>query len=318
MPPNYLKIKDFTYEPKATEAAIAAALAWFDAKRTLDKVIRSPSTASYFNSLGNFAAFKADGTKPFWYSDQLFEFFNQACHNYLSCVSNRAKDIDVVSLWTDTEAHSEHHRFFDWFNTKSFASQFILGIHKKGIVVSADIPASLMHCIAMMSRVARMFSKEHFTRFNSLLDNGIPGEVAYLTCFCVGKGPEEYAFSPSSDHRPFHCPNLIGMKRFLTGEFLRVDTKLYRDTRNMYCSHFLGSAGIDRGTRLTDDITSDSELLNLIMEERKEKNSGVYKPPNPFTPQKQGELVAGQFSYKEVYEIALPYFNKKGHFNVEA
>lgn len=318
MPPNYVKIKGFTFEPKATEIAIAAALAWFDAKKTLSNVTRSPSTNMYFTSLGNFAAFKADGTMPNWYGDSPFEFFNQACHNYLSCVDNRAKDIDVVSFWTDTEAHNEHHRFFDWFNTKSFASQFILGIHKRGIVVSADIPANLMHCIGMMSRVARMFPKEHFTRFNSLLDNGIPGEVAYLTCFCVGKGPAEYAFSPSSDHRPFCCPNLEGMKRFLTGEFWKVNPELYRDTRNMYCSHFLGGVGIDRGKRLTDDISSDRELVDLIMASRKEKNSGVYKPPNPFISQKPGVLVPGQYSYKEVYEIALPYFNKKGHFNVEA
>jgi hypothetical protein len=320
MPPNhnYLKFKTLVYTPLATGTAIAAALAWFDGLGKQNVRESNDVTKNSFAGSSSFALFSPEGKFSSLYpgdNDLKYPavFYNHACHYSLSS-GNEAKNVDCVSLWVHNGLFDEWKGWYEWLTKKSFVSQFILGVHEKGIVVSADIPAEVMHCIAMISRSARMFKKEHFEWFDKLVADGIPGEVAYLTCFCVGNYPVEYAFTPSSDHRPFLCPPLTGIKNFLTGEFnIRNEEKTYRNHRSMYCSTFLYG-----GSRsLRQDIATDAELVTLINESRQANNGGVYKPPNPFAPQKK-ELRLGEFSYKEVYEIVLPYYLKKGEFNVEA
>jgi hypothetical protein len=302
MQSHYKPKHGFSYNPTASPGAIAAAITWLVDQHKGTNIKKNPTTGSIYDSLGNFALFDNSGKRT-------YEQFNYACHYYLS---NAHSPSSCVALWCDHSGHSEHLRFLDWITERSFISQFVLGKTAQGFVVSSDIPAGLMHCVAMTSRAPRMFSKEHFTYFNNLVDAGIPEEVAYLTVFCVDKGNLSTPFRKSSDHRPFACPGVHGLKAFMNGELSisRYDEKcLYTAYRSMTCSSFLPYGG------LVNDLLGNPKFFKILMDSRKVVVDETYRPPNPFAKQAPGPR-QGEMTKKEVYELGLPFLMKEGLLNV--
>lgn len=306
---NYYKSTNFQYEPKATRESIDAAVDWLKEHKVKtepkESTIIKTGNFSGFYSLGNFAWFRG-GSK-------VDEIINAACHYYLSSY-NASRSADCVALWCSVSCNTEWVRFYDYFVNRSFASQFILAHTEDGVVVSSDIPCNLMHCLAMMSRAPRQFPPEMFKRFNKLVDNSVPEDIAYLVSFCINNGPDEAVFRADDNHRPFMCPGISGMKRFMNGQFRGVlDRELYRYHTSMSCSGFLGGSSTNS---FVSELLAVDGFKEELAEYRRGGDSDMYRPPNPFK-RVDNKPRLGEMTIKEVHEVGIPFLMKKGVFNAE-
>lgn len=300
-----VKIKGFEYECKTPDAAVEAALAWLNAEETA-KAISAPRPGNnYFHSLGNWVAFADNGVK-------VYTQYNWACHSTLQ--GHRHTGISCVALWFAGGPDEKWKPFIDWLVDDSFATEFVLGKTQNGFVVSADIPAGLLHAIAMVSRAPRMFAPEVFERWNTLVAAGIYPEVAYMAAMNVVHAPGNAIFQVSDNHRAWPCPGLTGMREFMRGEFKSVERPFYRDRRSSLCKRFITSGDLVR-----DLLTEDKGFAEALAEYRKSMTSdSVYRPPNPFVRQSPGVRppAYGEVTNDEMYSFVLPYAQKKGHFDV--
>lgn len=314
-PQNYLKIPDFDFIPAESPTALKAGLEWLD--KVVVKAAKPYVTAGSFQSLGNWALLKADGTIP---RDGIYT--DQACHYYLSYYGDYTKCVAVamycVGPTEDSEDYPGWAYWFDWLCTKSFVAEFLLGYNNKGIVVDARIPGWLMHLIAMFSRVPRLYMSVAFTRFKKLCEAGTPSELAYLLTLHISDVSDDSVWMWSTNHRPFnHIFGLESVKAFMNGRVeksLRSD-ELYSDgERSSLCGHvFNRPYCVD----FVNELINDKDVGKALAEYRKVNSGGKeYHPPNPF----KRDLVnrepkVGQATLTEVYECIIPAALKKGLFN---
>lgn len=302
-PNNYLKIKDFEYKNEATEASVAGAISWLDSTTTKAN-ISTEKPGGYYHSLGNYALFDNDGKNT-------HQQLNWACHYTLS--AGRPEPRSCVAFWCEATKHDNWRRYIDWLTAESFVAEFVLAVRPTGFVVSAYIPASVMHAIAMMSRTPRQFTEEVFVRFNSLIDKGISGELAYQCCFNIAAGDGKSAFTPSVDHRAWQCPSIRGMKQFINGEFENVKPdRLYTSHTNNHCSTFISTSYCFVSELWRDPYKDD--FIPALEAYRKANTSDAYRPPNPFAKNQPKLPRHGECSIDEVHNFVLPYCLDKGIF----
>ena len=307
-PKNYLKAPGFTFENMTPVEAVDAAVAWLKEPPT---TINKANPGKGYHSLANFAIYRDDGSLH-------QETLNNACHADLSSNWNRGErgnEKACVALYCKNENHEDWRPYYDYLTRRSFAAEFILAIEDTGFVVSSDIPAGLLHAIAMMSRVPRQFPQELFTQFNSLVDDGIPEDLAYFAVFNTTAGGLDDALHPSLDHRPWQLPTISGMKQFLNGEFIIPEGERtpFRNTRSSSCSGFI--EGRYSVNSFISELWGKPEFVAALMEYRSGKTTGSYRPPNPFEKKKNNLPRHGECSRKEVYEFVLPYCLKNGVFS---
>ena len=294
-------LKDLPFRPTASEEAIQKALEWLETAAT--KV--QPTIFTRFHSLGNFQSFSDNG-------EVLYTQYNWACH----ATTYGAGDAGCVALFCanlqDTEKTYE--RFLKWLSEDSFASSYILAKSPLGIVVSGDIPGGLFHAICMVSRCPRQFHPEYFTRFNNLLDKGIPGDVAYMAVFNIKNATLSEVFYPSVNHRAWSCPGILGMKKFLARDFNISNTVTFRLDKSQHCSIFIPEGDLDRDLFKIEQFReefSEYRKRNLPSEEN-------YRPPNPFSKETKGVIIpAGKVTLQEMYDFCLPFCISNGVFNDE-
>lgn len=295
-----LCIPGFTYTNYATPEDVLVAVNWLKSPDTM-AAIHEEAFDRYF-SMGNFLLVH-DGKVT-------HQELNWACHANLTYTSAKRS---CVAFWCHARSHDDWKPFIKWLTTESFCAEYVLAVEEKGFVVSADIPAAVLHCIAMISRVARMFPQVYFQRWNTLVADGIHPGVAYQVTFNVNKGPIDSTFRDSSDHRAFPCPGIEGMKRFLSGKWLITDIRTYASGRgNDSCSRFLEN---DHSfNALADDLFKNEGFKKILSEHRRGGLPEVYTPPNPFKKSSAG-VPAGCMTLREVYEVAMPYCMKEGIFD---
>lgn len=302
-----LKLPGFNYENKVPAEDILAAKAWLDSLKTMELIGKEQPTKRWYN-LGNFAL--VAGGKV------TYNEMNWACHAHLS--TTRAER-SCVAFWCHAHAHDDWKPFINWLATDSFCSEYVVATADTGFVVSADIPAGVLHAIAMTSRVPRMFEQEYFLRWNKLVADGVHPGVAYQAVFNINKGSLDSVFSPSTDHRTFPCPGLSGMRNFISGKWSVGNISLFSSgIANSYCSKYLENTRYDkdiyRSLSFVDDLFDDAVFREILANHRRGGEPTVYTPPNPFK-KPAGGIPAGCMTIKEVYEIALPYCMKEGIFN---
>lgn len=306
---NRWKIPGFTFKNECTPEALAAAIAWLEADLRLSQVATKNGEETKNDSKVCFSTFLDDGK-------QGMHTFNSACHAYLDQQDRNTGTRSCVAFWCDPLGFEEYHAYHDWLRKDSFASEYILYSSRRGIVVSADIPAGVMHAIAMMSRMPRQLGKNSCTWFKELLDAGIPGEVAYHCCFNIAVGPKTMPFRGALDHRAWHCPDVAGMKDFLEGAPTSVSLGTYRHTSTQICSCFFPSSGADT---FVTELFERKDFLEELSALRKAKAFGQkYVPPNPFyNTAGIPTLRANQCTIEEVHSFVLPYCMREGVFNAE-
>ena len=302
-----LKLPGFNYENKVPAEDILAAKAWLTSPETMFLIEKEQPTKRWYN-LGNFALV-AKGVVT-------HNEMNWACHAHLSTTE---AERSCVAFWCHAHAHDDWKPFINWLATDSFCSEYVVATADTGFVVSADIPAGVLHAIAMTSRVPRMFQREYFQRWNDLVLEGIPPGVAYQAVFNINKGSLDDVFYPSTDHRTFLCPGISGMRRFVNGKWDVKSLSLFSSgVADSYCSQYLEHP-VNRKDgyqyrSFVDDLFDDAVFREALANHRRGGASTVYTPPNPFKKASTG-IPAGCMTIKEVYEIALPYCMKEGIFN---
>lgn len=208
-----------------------------------------------------------------------------------------------------------------------------------GLIVSADMPTPLMQNIMILSRHAYECGDHAFKKFDELIAKGVPGKIAYVLCFNTTWShpwvPQIGSLVTSvSGHRAAHLFNMNAFKNFMEGELSTATECKFTEIENYRCNkNYMGglkfffkkeetrhSYGYDTGKYhfFHEALKSDEDFRSALSSYRhSSKETGVYKPPNPFTPRAVGvPAVLGptDLTYDELWDFALPYCLEKGLF----
>lgn len=304
-------LADLPFTPTATEAEISLAKEFLELP---------PST---YSSIGNWRTVSKGGA----YRD----FTGQGCHAAFSTKSKGSTCVALAHPPYITSAHKEDTSLYErWLWEESFASRFVLARGKYGAVVSADIPATLLHNIAIMSRHARELSLSEYHAFFDFLYPKVGGDLAYVLAFNTGyvefsRRMTQVIGNQGASHRAFPLFDVESLGNFLRGDFgvqLDLDKdKLFSQGHPgmyggvKYCKNTFtrGWSALDRENNFAEELYLKDEKFKAATEEYRREGEGpvIYHPPNPFTYQVPKQL-PHQFTFKEVLEFVLPYMKKEG------
>ena len=308
------KLLDFQFVNKCSQASLDAAIAWLE----------SPVTKSNVASNANYATFE-DGELG-------LEVFSRVCHASMGNYPVDPGKRDCVAFWTTTGLNKPgEKRYYEYLTEESFASEFILFKNANGFVVSADIPASLMQQIAIMSRHVRECPSYH-KRFKELTSLGYSGDLVYPVVYNSYDGDDGTVVRDySGSHRAWRLFSLRSYKLFMKGDF----GKTFRDmvSRGEALEHFRYIGKITGGLSLCEmsypqlRAGQDKDFIYCLYQDesyrlalsnyRKDSaKTETYRPPNPFSTQRLGTPPQPhEVTFKELRDFVLPYCAKEGIFN---
>lgn len=308
-------LADLPFSPSATDGDVALALRFFD------------DIEEKASSVGNWRTVFGKGRFEDWRG--------RACHATLGV---NCKGSKCVALTHPPYADSGRYGVEDtslyvkWLWEESFASRFVLARHKHGAVVSTDIPGTLLHNIAIMSRHARELSCQQFHKFFDHLYPLVGGDLAYVLAFNTGYSDfdnrlDSVMSNQGASHRAFPLFDVESLGMFLRRDFgLQLDLdkdKLFSSGNGgmyggvKYCKtsvpkNWLASSAANNFA--SELYSKDSEFKGRIAEYRTSRGADkTYRPPNPFSPQPRNTPKGpSDFTFREVLDCVLPYMKEKG------
>lgn len=328
-----MKIQDIPFNPRHTEAEMQKGLDWLKKEKIS------------FRGNGNFCIVGTDDEKNVVAS----YYTNMSCHKMITDTHLSSRSVVATEIgWSrrlsylgaGQEGSKEvFEPFFNWFFKESVYSRFVLYADiDVGFIVSADIAAPIMQNILIVTRHFHEVALEAFQMFNKLLDKGFDPNICYPCCFNSAFSTKytklNQAVRSYVGHRAHPLWNLEAFNNFLSGEMGDAELNsrwTSSDYQYRYDKHYKGgwqlftrkgfvpSYGVGGSWKgfFTYELMEKEDFKELVREYRKEKNGGVYKPPNPFdTSNRVSDAPkADELTYEEFFDIAVPYLHKEGVLN---
>lgn len=314
-----MKLSEFKFEPQHTQEELDTAVAWLT------------DNSKGFQGTTNFAIVGGSTLVP---------HIRAVCHRNIELTSATKRSVVATDIgWkrnaktvSGETAYVETVRpFFDWLTKDSLYKDFILWSDiEHGFVVSADVYTPLMQNLMILTRHFREVPLLAFEAFNSMLANGVPGDIAYPIVFntTIGQGGrEDDKFGPYYAHRVTTLFGLEDYKLWLDRDVgkrgtaainLNDKSKHYRANK-----HYAGGSVLfltedprmggymqyncDRG--LVASCMSLKEFRDALATSRKGKHVEAYKAPNPFAPTPPAAPSIGplEITNKEAIEVLGPF-----------
>lgn len=308
-------LADLPFSPSATEEDVALALQFFD------------DIEEKASSVGNWRTVFGNGRFEDWRG--------RGCHASLGTNCKGSKCVALAHppyADPDPYASEDTSLYVRWLWEESFASRFVLARHKHGAVVSTDIPGTLLHNIAIMSRHARELSYQQFHKFFDYLYPLVGGDLAYVLAFNTGyidfdNRLDSVMSNQGASHRAFPLFDVESLGMFLRRDFgLQLDLdkdKLFSSGNGgmyggvKYCKTFVPggwSTNSPTNNFALELYSKDSEFKGRIAEYRTSRGADkTYRPPNPFKAQpRSAPRGPSDFTFREVLDCVLPYMKEKG------
>lgn len=319
-----MNINSIPYNPKYTEEQVALGV---------DFLVDNKSK---FSGTTNYAIIHGKNV--------VTKYMGQPCHRGIGSSyrppSNRHLVATEIGI-TRAKRGNDADEFLSWLIFESPFARFIITkdlmfAKEYGILVSSDIPAPLLQNIMIVSRHFWEVAPQAFEKFNSLTASGVDAKVAYPICFNTTWSnawtKENGVVFPYGGHRAFPVFNLRAFHNWMEGEIGTATTLSFISEKENYRDNadyvggtkFFSNARDDLYKQETsgqhfiyDLLKTNPEFRDVIGTFRRGDASVAYRPPNPFAPKVPGETkpAAGQITFKELWECALPWCIENNVFN---
>lgn len=291
-------------------------------QKDLDKaisVLKDEQNKEQYEYTANFSIIQEGGARQ--------DCFNRPCHADISrpLLNNRTLVATECGWGRKNTQHPRemYQPFFDWLTKDSVYSQFIIWSDlDHGFVVTADMYAPMMQNIMILTRHFYERDKCSFDAFNTMVEEGINGNIAYVIAFnsTVRMSPGNAKFMSYYAHSVSPVYSLAAMKCFINGDVLSVDiddvnyhyrlSSHYRGGKEMFWPINPGPSSIE-SARLLTDCMADEQFRRKLSDSRKGETVSAYSPPNPFAPRTSFtiDLLPTEITNDEAVKVLAPFVN---------